>query len=237
MIAKLALGILGGMGPQATIDLQQKILTLTAASCDLDHLRVFVDNHPQIPDRIGAVLRNTASPVPAMQVSLDKLTAMGAACVAMPCVSAHFFLPQLDFAPGLLFLNMLHITAQACFSNYRGQRAGVLCSQATAESGLLNPYFERYEISYIYPQKEDQCLLSRLILDVKAGGDISESAFAFGAVAKRLEKNGADYFVLACTELPLLAQHAPLSYPLVDATTELAKAAIVNCGYELRNSK
>jgi aspartate racemase len=242
---KLALGILGGMGPQATVDLQQKIINLTAAGRDSEHLRVYVDNHPQIPDRIGAVLNGTLSPVPAMQESLDKLAVMGADCVVMPCVSAHYFLPQLVIPPRrrsetlVLFLDMLQITAQACADQYKGLKdkglkAGVLCSEATAQSGLITRALEHHVIPSLYPQDQDQRVVGRFILDVKAGANLSAAAAGLRSIAAEMTSRGADYFVLGCTELPILALYEPFPYPYLDATTELAKAAILNCGGKLR---
>jgi aspartate racemase len=233
---KKALGILGGMGPQATIDLQQKILNFTESRRDQDHLRIYVDNHPQIPDRIGAVLSNTLSPVPAMPESLDKLGAMGAGCIVRPCVSAHYFLSQLVVPPQVVFLDMLQITAGMCARQYSNLKAGVLCSVATAQSGLLAPYLERFAIPYLYPQAKDQQLLGRLILEVKARADLSAAADALHAVAREMSSRGADYFVLACTELPIIAQYRPLQYTCLDATGELAKVAILCCGYTLNKT-
>ena len=231
---KRALGILGGMGPQATVDLQQKILNLTAAGNDQEHLRIYVDSHPQIPDRIGAVLNNTTSPVPAMQESLDKLSAMGAGCIVMPCVSAHYFLPQLVIPPELLFLDMLEITAEACAKIYARLKAGVLCSEATAKSGLFTHYLERFSLNHLYPREEDQRLLGRMILGVKARDDLHDIAASLRPITEEMVSRGADYFVLACTEIPVIVQCEPLPYPCIDATFELAKAAILHCGYELK---
>ncbi|MCL1876055.1 MAG: amino acid racemase, partial [Synergistaceae bacterium] len=222
---KLKLGILGGMGPQATLDLQQKILDMTKAQRDSEHMRVFVDNNPQIPDRIGAVLRNTQSPAPAMQESLDKLAAMGADCVVMPCISAHYFLQQLNIPPNVIFLNMLQITAQECANCFPGLKAGVLCSEATAKSGILTPYLDSFSIPHIYAQEEDQQLLGRLILEVKAKADLHVLSARLRPVAEEMKSRGADYFVLACTELPIIVQCEPLPYPCLDATVELANAA------------
>jgi aspartate racemase len=231
---KKALGILGGMGPQATLDLQQKILNLTDSQRDQDHLRIYVDNHPQIPERISAVLRNTMSPVPAIQESLDKLAAMGAGCIVMPCVSAHYFLPQLVVPPQVVFLDMLKITAENCSRQYAQGRAGVLCSEATAKSGLLSPYLESFSLPYLYPQEEDQRLLGHLIFEVKAKTNLSIPAASLRSVALEMAKRGADYFILACTELPLLVQYELFPYAYLDVTAELAKAAILHCGYKLK---
>lgn len=226
-----ALGILGGMGPQATVDLQQKIISLTDARRDAEHLRVYVDNHPQIEDRIAAILATDGpNPTASMQESLDKLAAAGAQCIAMPCVTAHYFLPQLVVPPGAQFLNMLEVAVAACVRQYAGRRAGVLSSVATAQCGLFTKALAQAGLPYLEPQPEDQQLLGRLILDVKAKAPMPEIARKFAAVTDEMASRGAEYFVLACTELPLIAAAYRSPYAMVDATTELAKAAVTACG-------
>ena len=231
---KKVLGILGGMGPQATIDLQQKILNLTVASCDAEHMRVYVDNHAQIPDRVEAVLYNGPSPAPFMQESLDKLVAMGASCIAMPCVSAHYFLPDLNIPPQVLFLDMLQIAARVSASNFTGKKAGILCTVGTAKNGIVTRAMDSASIPCLYPQEQDQKLVESYIREVKAGSDLSAPADGLRVITAEMVSRGADYFVLACTELPILVQFRSLPYPCLDATTELAKAAILSCGYELK---
>jgi len=228
------LGILGGMGPQATIDLQQKILNLTVAQRDSEHMRVFVDNHPQIPDRIGAILRNTQSPAPAIQESMDKLATIGAGCIVIPCISAHYFLSQITIPKEVCFLDMLEIAAEACAIRHAGKKVGVLCTVGTAQSGLFTRYLERFSVPSIYPQEDDQNKVGQLILDVKAGLDLTPVAASLRAIAAEMTGRGAEYFVLACTEIPIIHGHEPLPYPCVDATYELAKAAILRCGYDLK---
>ncbi len=82
---KKTIGILGGMGPLATADLFQKIVSLTAASSDSEHIRVYIDSNTSIPDRTAAILSGGPDPLPAMRDSLRKLEACGADCVIMPC--------------------------------------------------------------------------------------------------------------------------------------------------------
>lgn len=93
---KKSIGILGGMGPLATADLFRKLVLLTDAACDNDHIRVYIDDNASIPDRTAAILEGGADPVPAMADSLRKLEACGADCVIMPCNTAHYFLPRLQ---------------------------------------------------------------------------------------------------------------------------------------------
>ena len=91
---KKTIGILGGMGPLATADLFRKIITLTRADCDRDHIRVYIDSNSAIPDRNGAILHGGPDPTEEMTSALRHLEACGADCLILPCNTAHFFLPQ-----------------------------------------------------------------------------------------------------------------------------------------------
>ena len=91
-----SIGILGGMGPLATADLLRKIVLVTRAEKDGDHVRVYIDDNPRIPDRTAAILSGGESPLPQMTDSLEKLEKCGASCIIMPCNTAHYFLPELQ---------------------------------------------------------------------------------------------------------------------------------------------
>lgn len=228
---KKILGILGGMGPQATIDLQQKILNFTDVKLDQEHMRIFVDNHPQVPDRTSAILNNGASPVSALMESIHKLESCGVECIAMPCVTAHYFLSQLEIPPHILFLNILEIAANVCLSRHSGKTAGILSTPGTAKSGIVAKELEKAGINYIKPLDDEQHILGQLIFDVKAKADMREIVRKFSIITDEMLARGAEYFVLACTEIPIIVQAHSFPYDYVDLTTELAKAAVKACGY------
>jgi len=228
---KKILGILGGMGPQATIDLFQRIVDLTKAETDQQHLRIVVDNYPQIPDRIAAVLAGGEDPLPALLEAAQNLERCGAGCIVIPCVTAHFFLPRLAELISVPILNMPELVAQACGRQFPNAVAGLLCSAATAKSGLFGQALERQGVAFLLPEEQEQQEISRLILAVKAKGDPEALWQRLLPIIRSLRERGADYLALACTELPVIARgHEEI--PLIDATGELARAAIRFCGYE-----
>ena len=224
------LGVLGGMGPQATIDFMQKVLDLTDASCDQQHIRVIADSHPQIPHRTQAILHGGQSPAPKMQHSLDTLVKAGAQCIAMPCVTAHYFLGQLQVPPSVEFLRMPELTARACAQRFPKGVAGILSTSGTASSGVMSKVFEQHGLGFIVPQPQDQQLMDELITGVKAGDNMGEIVSRFSGLTSRLLERGAHYFVLACTEIPIIVQAHDFAHPYADPTTELAKAAVAACG-------
>ena len=220
---KKTIGILGGMGPLATADLFRKITLLTKASCDNDHIRVYIDSNAQIPDRTAAILHGGKDPLPQMRAALHSLEACGASCVIMPCNTAHYFLPQLQAETKLPFLSMLEATAKACAKFYPGKTAAVLATKGTLATGLYEKALEKEGVSFIIPDDAEKDTLMHLIYDVvKASKPLLEG----------LRRKGADYFILGCTELPIVADTLPEDGPFIDPTAELAKAAIRFCRYE-----
>lgn len=218
------LGVLGGMGPQATVDFMQKLVDFCNADGDGGHLRVIVDSHPQIPDRTAAILRGGASPVPAMGESLANLARCGVQVVAMPCVTAHYFLRGLNIPPDMLFLNMPQIAADVCARRFAGAAAGVLATPGTAAAGVVDAAFTGTPL--VYPDDNDQERLWRLIKDVKAKRPLDAVTVVFDEIVRRMKERGADYFLLACTEVPIIAAAYDFPFAYVDCTAELARVAV-----------
>ena len=235
---KKTIGILGGMGPLATADLLIKITTMTKADCDNEHIRIYIDCDCAIPDRTGAILHGGPDPVPEMTGALRNLEKCGADCVIMACNTAHYFLPRLQKLTEIPILDMPAITARRCAELYPGQKAALLGTTGTMQTGLYNAALEKEGIPYFLPEPEEQEWLMHLIYDVvKATRPIQPEEENWSRLLNELRGRGADYFILACTELPIVANTLPDEGPFVDPTTELAREAILFCGYELKDAK
>ena len=232
---KKTIGILGGMGPLATADLFRKIVVMTKAGCDNDHIRIYIDDNSSIPDRTAAILYGGTDPVPVMTDSVKKLESCGAGCIIMPCNTAHYFLPRLQPLTEVPFLSMLEATAKACAKDRPGQVAAVLATKGTLATGLYADALRREHVPYLIPDALEQDALMRVIYEgVKADAPPERYRGDMEWVLNRLSTKGADYFILGCTELPLAAELLNLPHATVDPTTELAKAAIRFCGYEVK---
>ena len=231
---KKSIGILGGMGPLATADLFRKIVLLTDAARDNDHIRIYIDDNASIPDRTAAILSGGIDPLPAMTDSLRKLEACGADCIIMPCNTAHYFLPQLQALTAVPFLSMLEATASACRVRFPGRTAAVLATKGTLAAGLYQKALSSQQVPFLIPAPSEQDALMRVIYDgVKAGRAPDSYRADMESVLRALSVQGADYFILGCTELPLAAELLGLRVPTVDPTAELAKTAIRFCGYSV----
>lgn len=232
---KKTMGILGGMGPLATADLFRKIVTMTKAGCDNDHIRIYIDDNSAIPDRTAAILSGGKDPVEEMSDSLRKLISCGAQCILMPCNTAHYFLPRLQAQTDVPFISMLEATAKACALQFPGKTAAILATKGTLATGLYEKALLAQDVSYLVPDEEEQDALMRVIYEgVKADADPEDYRKDMETVMNRLSAKGADYFILGCTELPLAAQLLRLPQAMIDPTAELAKAAIQFCGYEVK---
>ena len=228
-----SIGILGGMGPMATADLFQKIVALTKADSDNDHIRIYIDNNPQIPDRTTAIFKGGKDPVPQMLDALRHLEACGADCIVMPCNTAHYFLDRLQPETKIPFISILESTAKACAAAHPGKTACILATTGTLCTGIYEKALSQEGVAYLLPGDRHREILMDGIYRIKAGERLTDPA-PFQGMLEDLQAAGADYFILGCTELPLAVEQLSLSGSFVDPTLELAKAAIRFCGGEIK---
>lgn len=246
------IGILGGMGPEATCDLFHKIIRVTPRfkpiRRDQDHLRVIVDSNPLIPDRTAAILEGGEDPVPHLQETARNLERAGAGLIAMPCNTAHYFWDQVQAAVGIPVLHMMEEVARALAGDGPGggqpgasqaavsrvgppaapagvRRVGLLATTATVRTRLYHRALEARGIEVLEPDAGGQEAVMEAIYRVKRG-DLAGARAPLVAEARRLEEAGADAIVAGCTEIPLVLWQGDLRVPLVDATEVLAVAAV-----------
>ena len=230
---KKTIGIIGGMGPLATCDLMRKIIENTDSQRDQDHIRIFVDNNTNIPDRTANILYGGADPRPAMAESASKLQAMGADFLIMPCNTAHYFIKDVQAIVDMPILDMQKETA-AVLQKQGISCAAVLATDGTVQSGLYDRALKEAGITPVYPDETEQKLVMSLIYDsVKAGRDFTELNPIERMIA-RLQKQGAQGLILGCTELPIAFAPWETAIPTFDPTLILARAAITCAGYKTR---
>jgi len=228
------IGILGGMGPEATLDLFGKIIANTQAATDQDHLRVIIDSNPKVPDRTAAILRNGESPVPAMRAGIDALKRAGADFVVIPCVSAHFFLDELQREAGLPILSMFDVAAEHIRAHHPNiRKVGMLATTGTLQGGRFRERLQVSGIETLTPAGPDQERVMVSIYEIKgAPGGRGRAAIAAEVreIAGRLIQGGVQGVVAGCTEIPLVLKPGDLDVPVFDTLTLLARAAIVAAG-------
>ena len=231
---KKSIGILGGMGPLATADLFTKIVKMTKADCDNDHIRIYIDNNAQIKDRTAAILHGGPSPLPQLIESVKKLEKMGADCIIMPCNTAHYFLQSLQIQTKVPFLSMIGQAVRVAKKRYPGQKAGILATTGTLDAGVYSCAFNDEGVDVVLPDEEQRKYLMSIIYDHVKAGIMPTDPQPFIDVLEEMKSRGAGYFILGCTELPVAVVSLQLKGEFVDATEELARAAIEYCGYEVK---
>lgn len=198
-------GILGGMGPEATILLMQKVLRAVPARDDADHVPLIVHQNPQVPSRIRALIDGDGEdPGPTLTRMARDLEAAGAGALAMPCNTAHHYATQIEGASALPFLNMLTLSADH-LAALGVRRIGMLASPATRIAGVFADVFAARGLCSLW--LSDEAPLLAIIRSVKAGqGDRQD---ALRDQAEALIRDGAEHLFVACTELSLLTGALP----------------------------
>ena len=225
------IGMIGGMGPMATADLFIKIIENTKADRDQEHLHILIDNNTDIPDRTEHILIGSNAPLEPMAESAARLQAQGADLLIMPCNSAHHYYEGLCRRTDLPVLNMPELTAKTC--EEQGIRcAALLATEGCIRSGIYDPYFDALGIRLLKPSEEGIRALMYLIYDEVKAGKAPHPEILYPEM-ERLKKEGAEVFLLACTELPL-AFDETTPFDCLDPTLILAQAAVLAAGGELK---
>ena len=221
------IGILGGMGPEATIDLFYKIIKFTPAEKDQDHLRIIIDNNPKIPDRTAAILGKGEDPLPALRETAQNLEKAGADFIIIPCNTAHYFLPSIQESVKIPILNMIEETAKETQQRIpQIKKVGLLASIGTYKTEIYHQQFKKYNIEVIYPNEKDKEEVMKAIYAVKAGDLSEEVKKNIISIAQKLINKGAEAIIAGCTEIPLILKEGDVSVPIIDPTQALAKAAV-----------
>ena len=231
------IGIIGGMGPAATVDLMDKIISMTVAERDQDHICLLVASNTNIQDRTAAILHGGVSPLPEMTDSARKLESIGADFLIMPCNTAHYFLPSLEKKVGIPFLKMPNETAR--FLRTKDvSKAAILATDGTVKSKLYEKALADAGIETVYPDDAQQKLLMSVIYDYIKKGITDPDALPseeLKALTEDLRRRGAQMLLLACTELPLAFSILGMDEEdVIDPTSVLAAAAIRMAGAEVK---
>ncbi|MFC2768830.1 MAG: aspartate/glutamate racemase family protein [Mitsuokella sp.] len=227
------IGIIGGMGPMATVDLMEKIIQETDAHEDQEHIPILVDNNTRIPDRTAAILGQGESPVPELLRSAKRLTEAGADFLIMGCNTAHYFLPAMLPHLTVPFLSIIDTAARFCQSQ-GFHKIGLLASAGTCKAGIYQKALQNAGISVLMPDREQESTIHSMIYEgVKAGKENYDTAAVECALAS-IKADGAEAFLLGCTEIPVAVRMYHIKGNFIDATDVLAKEAIRLAGAAIR---
>ena len=214
-------GILGGMGPYATVDFFSKILLFTPAKKDSEHLRILIDNNVKIPSRTRALLYDEQSPVPMMIESINLLADMGADFAVVPCNSAHYFYPDVSPHIRIPWLNQISIVSNAV-KKLGASRPLILGGYVTITKKLFTNFLHDAQ----YLDKNDNSNIVEFIEEIKLNSCLSNSSInkLEKIISKR--KEDIDCIIFACTEFSLIDKDKICGFQVIDSTSEYAKEVV-----------
>ena len=229
------IGILGGMGPDATIKLYEHIVRCTKAEKDQDHIPLVIYNLPSVPDRSKAILENGGDPTPYLLKGAQLLEKAGVDLWAIPCVTAHYFIEPVLQQVAVPFVSIIHSAVEYTKTYYPNKKTvGILATTGTIHTKIFENAFRAQGYETIIPSKSNQeTLIMGAIFGergIKAGYTGSENQTKMRQAANDLIKQGAEMLVAGCTEIPLVLTSNDVDVPVLDTLLILAKTLIQYVG-------
>jgi len=225
------IGVIGGMGPAATVQFMDRVIALTDAEDDIDHVPLLVDQNPQIPSRIKALIEGGGEdPGPTIADMARRLEGQGCAAIVMPCNTAHHYSRQIVDAIDIPFLNMITLSAESLHAECgAGAKVGMLASPATDQLGVFQSVFDKFEMKALFPGDPDHVL--SIIRNIKAQGVSADTREQFLELASRHQ---TDCLLVGCSEFSMMTGHIKSDKPVFDTVDILARAAIEYSGGRLK---
>ena len=223
------LGIIGGLGPMATAYFYSRVVEMTNASIDQEHIETWIGSCPQIPDRTAFLLSKDAAedPRPTLIEVGRKLRDIGAEVLAIPCITAHAFHKEMEEGIGLPVIHAIRELGNWC-QDKGVTSLGVMATDGAKKSKIYDDVLSEYGVTCIWPSEGDQKKVMSLIYDdVKAGKALNHGYFTEASEALFL--SGAQAIVLGCTELSQAMVEMDLDDRFVDIIDVLAKACVREC--------
>lgn len=218
------IGILGGMGPDATALFFQRVIALTPAQCDQEHIPIIINNNPQIPDRTDAILANGENPVPALQDAIIILEKASVDFIFIPCNTVHVYYDEMQRCVDVPIVNLIESVVDDILKRFPDiNKVGLLSTLGTIKSGLYHKRLLKHDIELVAPNEVQHDNLQGAIQELKKQ---SKDTSAIQSLANDLVRAGVEGIILGCTELSLIAKQLILSVPVFDSIEILAEKAV-----------
>ena len=220
-------GVLGGMGPEATVDFMAKVIALTDADSDQDHVRILVDHNPHVPNRQDAILHGGEDPGPVLADMAADLEAGGADFLVIPCNTAYVFEDAILAATHVPLISIIGVSiAAAQEAAPEAERIGLLATDGCLQSGIYQSGLEAAGLTAELPTAEELQQLMTLVKAIKAGKQTEATSRAMAELAEALASRGAGAIIAGCTEIPLVLDDSAVSVPLISSTDALAEITV-----------
>lgn len=232
---KKTLGVIGGLGPIATAHFLELIINMTDAKSDQEHLDMIIYNTPSIPDRTDYILDHTKpDPLPRMLAVGQALAQQGVSRIAIPCMTAHYFFPQLESGISVPLINSVAETVAHLKENGI-EKVGIMATDGTVKSGIFHRELQTQGLCPVVPDEKAQKDVMHLIFrNVKSGTPAEMDRFFSAADA--LRHQGAQAIILGCTELSLIKRDYRIGPGFLDAMEVLAQRSVLCCEKPLKEA-
>jgi aspartate racemase len=225
-------GIIGGMGPEATVELMRRATARTRAEDDADHVHLLIESNPKIPSRIAHLLEGTGEdPLPEILRVARNLQGAGADALAMPCNTAHHYAEQIQAGVSIPLLHMVKLTVARIAAASSAVRVGLLASTAVHRVGVYAREFAEQGLQGVLPRRQDE--LMALIRGVKRGDSGATAAQRLAEIGAELLES-CEIALIACSELSLISTHLASRPRVLDSLDVLADAVVEFAGARTR---
>jgi aspartate racemase len=220
-------GVIGGLGPEATHDFFGKVLAHSHAQTDQQHLHLIIENNPKTPNRNDAIAGTGPSSAPALCTMAQNLEKAGADFIVMACNTAHAFEKDIRNAIKTPFVSLIDEVVDEVTSKHTGvQRVGLLAAQGCIDSQIYHRAFQTKGVEVLTLDASSQADFMKLLYRIKSGERSSAAKDAMRELAEVLASKDVEVLVAGCTEVPLVLDQGSCSVPLVDSTDVLAKRCV-----------
>ena len=226
-IKKKVIGVLGGMGPESTAIFYQALIkqcqTMYGAQYDEDYPEIFIYNLP-IPNIVEG-LSQPEETLKQMVAGAKKIETIGVDFMVMPCNTAHYFYPGMAAQIDIPFICIFLATAKEVKANGM-KKVGLLATETTIQYQCFADDFSRNDIELIFPDSHDQASLTAIILNILAGKKLDSDRDKLKEIAHKMQDQGAEGVLLACTDLPILLKQEDMTLKVFDTVEILAHTTI-----------
>ena len=220
-------GVIGGMGPDATVDFMSRVLQQTPASKDQDHVRMVIEHNPHIPSRQRAMSGEGENPGPVIAAMATRLEAAGADILVMPCNLAHAWQSDIEAATTIPFVSIIEASVQAAVCRSGDDSVvGLMTTPGCFAAGLYQQALADAGRPVIIQTPDELQEAMSYVEKIKRGDKSNDVANGLRALADKLIGRGAKVLIAACTEFPLVMDESMFDVAFISSTDELARKTV-----------
>jgi aspartate racemase len=222
---ELTVGVMGGLGPEATVDFMGKVVAATEADCDQDHIHMLIDHNPKVPNRHSAIAGDTPSVGPDLAAMAKRLETAGADFLVMVCNTAHAYTGDIRAAVDIPFISIVEVVMDAVAATSTSN-VGVMAAEGCLRAELFQNALSEKGYEPILWSEAELASFMELVYRIKAGERDDDIGVGIKKLAASLAFSGAEVLISGCTEIPLFMDSSNSPLPLLSSTDLLVERTI-----------